>query len=64
MMECRAPTAQIDVPLTGAPFGFARHGDARGKRRIRRIRPGSIETPDQADTVTDYAPRLKHGDGG
>jgi hypothetical protein len=31
--------------------------------RIRRIRPGSIETPDQADTVTDYARRLKHGDG-
>jgi atypical dual specificity phosphatase len=29
---------------------------------IRRLRPGSIETPDQADTVTDYARRLKHGD--
>jgi atypical dual specificity phosphatase len=30
---------------------------------IRRVRPGSIETPDQADAITDYARRLKHGDG-
>jgi atypical dual specificity phosphatase len=26
---------------------------------VRRIRPGSIETPDQADVITDYARRLK-----
>jgi atypical dual specificity phosphatase len=30
---------------------------------IRRIRPGSIETPDQADAITDFARRLKHGEG-
>jgi hypothetical protein len=26
---------------------------------IRRIRPGSIETPEQANAVTDFARRLK-----
>jgi atypical dual specificity phosphatase len=29
---------------------------------VRRIRPGSIETPEQADTITDYARRLKRGE--
>jgi atypical dual specificity phosphatase len=28
---------------------------------LRRIRPGSIETPEQADAVNDYARRLKRG---
>jgi atypical dual specificity phosphatase len=28
---------------------------------VRRIRPGSIETAEQADTVSDYARRLKRG---
>src|SRR5260370_28682872 len=29
---------------------------------VRRIRPGSIETPEQADAVNDYARRLKRGE--
>lgn len=29
---------------------------------VRRVRPHSIETPEQADAVTDYARRLKRGD--
>jgi atypical dual specificity phosphatase len=30
--------------------------------QVRRLRPGSIETPEQADVVSDYARRLKRAE--